>query len=337
MHYPPLLSVIVPVYKVEDYLPQAIDSILAQSYQHLEIILVDDGSPDACGQICDEYALRDERIKVIHKENGGLSSARNAGMAIMRGEYVAFVDSDDWLQPDAYATLMDAFAQDDSLDVARAEYYEVYPDKTIEHEPQGLEARTLEGIEALELLRKGEDFLAVVWSSVYRVSSLRSIELTFQEGLYHEDEYFTTVLYGCLPDFRLRYIPRPIYNYRKERAGAITSKVSLRNLRDLLRGYQAVYQAYDKYAPHHLRYINSYTYRQIEYLTIAILSSMYSWAELNAELRPFFERTRKYPLLGNAEDRWLMSIFRLSPRLSYYWGLVYQPIARRLGFSKRYT
>lgn len=96
----PLISVIVPVYKVEPYLHACIDSILAQTYTNLEIILVDDGSPDKCGMICDEYAAKDSRVKVIHKENGGASAARNAGMKCYTGEYLLFVDSDDTIAPD---------------------------------------------------------------------------------------------------------------------------------------------------------------------------------------------------------------------------------------------
>ena len=90
-----LISVIVPVYKVEPYLRRCVDSILAQTYQDLEVILVDDGSPDNCPEICDEYAAQDERIKVIHKANGGLSSARNAGLDAASGDWVSFIDSDD--------------------------------------------------------------------------------------------------------------------------------------------------------------------------------------------------------------------------------------------------
>lgn len=93
----PLISIIVPVYKVEPYLRKCVDSILNQTYKNLEIILVDDGSPDNCGAICDAYASKDSRVKVIHKENGGLSSARNAGLEIASGEYISFVDSDDIL------------------------------------------------------------------------------------------------------------------------------------------------------------------------------------------------------------------------------------------------
>ena len=106
-----LISVIVPVYNVEPYLPRCIDSILAQTYSNLEVILVDDGAKDASGAICDDYAGKESRIKVIHKENGGLSSARNAGIDIARGEYLAFVDSDDWIEPDAYEYMLEQMLQ----------------------------------------------------------------------------------------------------------------------------------------------------------------------------------------------------------------------------------
>ncbi len=101
----PLISVIVPVYKVEPYLRRCVDSIIKQDYQNIEIILVDDGSPDRCGQICDEYAFMDNRIKVIHRQNGGLSAARNSGLDICSGEYIGFVDSDDCIHPEMYSRL----------------------------------------------------------------------------------------------------------------------------------------------------------------------------------------------------------------------------------------
>ena len=94
----PLISIIIPVYKVELYLKQCVESILIQTYLNIEVILVDDGSPDSCPQICDEYARKDYRIKVIHKSNGGLSDARNVGLNIAVGQYVVFVDSDDWIE-----------------------------------------------------------------------------------------------------------------------------------------------------------------------------------------------------------------------------------------------
>ena len=101
-----VISVIIPVYKAEEYLERCVDSVLAQTYSNLEIILVDDGSPDNSGQICDRYAEKDSRVKVIHKKNGGVSSARNAGLDVATGEFVAFVDSDDFIAPDMYEKLM---------------------------------------------------------------------------------------------------------------------------------------------------------------------------------------------------------------------------------------
>lgn len=101
----PLISVIVPIYKVELYLRKCINSILAQTYQNLEVILVDDGSPDQCGIICDEYAKSDSRVRVIHQENSGVASARNAGLQAAQGDYIGFVDSDDWIAPDMYDCL----------------------------------------------------------------------------------------------------------------------------------------------------------------------------------------------------------------------------------------
>lgn len=107
----PELSIIVPVYKVEKYLPRCIDSILAQTFGDFELILIDDGSPDGCGRICDEYAKKDKRIVVIHQKNMGVSAARNAGLDIAHGRYIGFVDSDDWIEPQMYEVMMDAIRE----------------------------------------------------------------------------------------------------------------------------------------------------------------------------------------------------------------------------------
>lgn len=106
----PKISVIVPVYKVEKYLRACIDSILAQTFTDFELILIDDGSPDNCGAICDEYAEKDARIRVFHKENGGVSSARNLGIERSRGEWIAFVDSDDWVESDKFSKFCEQIA-----------------------------------------------------------------------------------------------------------------------------------------------------------------------------------------------------------------------------------
>ena len=116
------LSVIIPVYKVEKTLERCVSSVAAQAINSLEIILVDDGSPDRCPELCDAWAQRDERVRVIHKENGGLSSARNAGLKVATGEWVTFVDSDDWLEPDTYSAAFGQIARHGEADVDMAEF-----------------------------------------------------------------------------------------------------------------------------------------------------------------------------------------------------------------------
>ena len=121
-----MISIIVPVYKVEAYLDECVRSILGQTYTDLEVILVDDGSPDCSGAMCDAWAERDSRIRVIHKANGGVCSARNAGLDAARGEYVAFVDSDDWLEPEMYAAMM-AKVQESGCDVVLCDCVKEHP------------------------------------------------------------------------------------------------------------------------------------------------------------------------------------------------------------------
>ena len=119
------VSVIVPVYKVEKYLNKCVDSIINQTLEDIEIILVDDGSPDNCGKICDDYAQKDNRIVVIHKTNGGLSDARNAGLEVARGEYIGFVDSDDYIAPEMISLLY-GVCKKNSTDIAGCDLAYVY-------------------------------------------------------------------------------------------------------------------------------------------------------------------------------------------------------------------
>ena len=126
----PLISIIIPVYKVEKYLEKCIKSVLSQTYKNLQIILVDDGSPDNCGNICDDYARVDNRIEVIHKANGGLSDARNVGLKAARGEYIGFVDSDDYVSNEMFENLYNTLISND-VDVSICNFYIVIDNKNI--------------------------------------------------------------------------------------------------------------------------------------------------------------------------------------------------------------
>ena len=121
----PKVSIIVPIYNVEKYIHKCIDSILSQTFTDFELILVDDGSPDKCGEICEQYALKDNRIKVVHKENGGLSDARNAGIDVASGKYIYFIDSDDWISPNSIISLLN-FAEDNQCEIVQGGFYYAY-------------------------------------------------------------------------------------------------------------------------------------------------------------------------------------------------------------------
>lgn len=213
-----LISVIVPVYNVEKFLPRCVDSILAQTYSNLEILLVDDGSKDASGTICDEYAAKDTRIRAIHKENGGLSSARNAGIDAAKGEYLAFVDSDDWIEPDSYAHMLGMLKKYDAK-LACAGRYDV--DGKTEEKTVGLCPKKEECIPAEEMV--GRIFL---WdncdSSACDKLYHRSLFDTFRypEGKVCEDVPTTYKI--VLQAEHVVMCDKPIYNYY-HRPGSIST------------------------------------------------------------------------------------------------------------------
>lgn len=199
----PLVSVIVPCYKVEQYLPNCIESVIHQTYDNWELILVDDGSPDACGKICDNYGQHDERIKVIHKKNGGLSSARNAGMKVMTGTYVTFLDSDDFLHPEALKIIV-CYALEKNADIVQCGF--VRGSET--HFPIWRESEKVQEYNNHSIFTK---FLAkiIVWAKLYKRELLDGI--TMPEGIINEDDWTTWKIY-----YRAKNIlvtNRPLYYY----------------------------------------------------------------------------------------------------------------------------
>ena len=204
----PLISIIVPVYNISKYLPKCVDSILDQSYEHLEIILVDDGSTDDSGGICDEYKERDVRIQVIHKTNGGLSSARNTGLAIMQGQYVGFVDGDDFIHKHMYETLVRA-ALTTNADVVQTGYH--YTDEN----GHVLDTITFKEAEYHNLDDMFHAFFedgnihVGVWTKLYRSAIFTNI--TFFEGYVFEDyTILPNILKQCT---KLVIIDGAFYNY----------------------------------------------------------------------------------------------------------------------------
>lgn len=217
----PLISIIVPIYKVELYLRKCVDSILAQTYQNLEVILVDDGSPDNCGLICDEYAAKDPRIRVIHQENSGVAAARNAGVDAARGAYIGFVDPDDWIAPDMYECLCRA-AQEYQADITVCEYYNCWGRSS--SGPHSHVIRTYLGRQAMEALLCLE-IGNYLWDKLFK-RELWTPDIRFPDGKLFED---VRTIYKVVQKCQIMVaIPEVKYYYRR-RGSSITRVNQLKN------------------------------------------------------------------------------------------------------------
>lgn len=209
----PKISVIVPVYKVENYLRECIESIQAQTYENLEILLVDDGSPDRCGEICEEYAKKDERILALHKENGGLSDARNYGIARATGKYFIFVDSDDYIKENMIEALYQGVEKYDAQ-IAVSGFMQVSEDgQPGEIFLDGTEEKVLSKTETQK--RYFENYACsmiytVAWNKIYAAELFQ--KHSYRKGKLHEDEFLTyRLLYAAK---KVVYIPEVLNCYR---------------------------------------------------------------------------------------------------------------------------
>ncbi len=211
------ISVIVPVYNVASYLPQCLESILNQDYEDLQVLLIDDGSTDDSGVICDRFAARDSRIQVIHQKNGGAAAAKNAGLRAASGKYLSFVDSDDYLEPDVYGFLVKTL-EEAQADAVQGAFQEVYRSR---REVRPLKPETLEGFDYL--LRFPKDFsCALLWNKLYRREIFDGV--FFEEGHKIDDEYFT--YQGFLQPRKVVCTDQVIYNYRKRASSVMASPES---------------------------------------------------------------------------------------------------------------
>lgn len=183
-----LISIIVPIYNVERYLPTCVESLVNQTYQNIEIVLVDDGSPDNCPALCDEYAQIDNRVRVIHKANGGLSDARNAGLVEASGEYILFVDSDDYIESDTCERFAERIT--DGVDILIGDAIVEGGKCNLKHiEPS--ETVVYTGVDYLKHAMQECKAPMAVWLNVYRREFLLEHSLYFKKGILHEDEQFT--------------------------------------------------------------------------------------------------------------------------------------------------
>lgn len=230
------VSFIIPVYKIANYIHICVESLLKQSFKDFEIILVDDGSPDNCPQICDSLAAGEERIKVLHKVNGGLSDARNEGTKIAQGDYIVYVDGDDfWIHDDDLQKLVDLAIKYPQVDFIgfNCSYY--YSD-TNSYTPWELYdeslAKPTEKSEAIVKLTSTSSFVMSAWMKIFKRAFIQENELFFKKGQLSEDiQWFINVLdksTSCM------FVNQNVYAYRQGVAGSITRNVGLKHINDLI-------------------------------------------------------------------------------------------------------
>lgn len=226
----PKISIIIPVYKVEKYIDRCIKSVINQTYKNLEIIVVDDGSPDNCPSICDKWAERDSRIKVIHKNNGGLSEARNVGMKIASGELIGFVDSDDWISKEMYQLLFENMKENGS-DISACGVKTVWEDETESRFLTTQGKYVLNTQEAMEAIVRENILKQPVWYKLYKAELVRDIN--FPVGKYHEDVFWSYQAIGRAN--KVSVFSTPCYYYFQRKNSIMGNKYSLKRF-DVLEG-----------------------------------------------------------------------------------------------------
>lgn len=271
-----MISVIVPVYNVEPYLRKCLDSVLNQTYRDLEILIVDDGSTDGSGKICDEYR-NDERVRVFHTENRGLSAARNYALDRSHGGYIAFIDSDDWFEVTALQSFV-TNAQETAADIVACQFFQEYVDKTVK--PSGFDTEFVaKDDEVLKAMVIDHKLTEDVWNKFYRASLFNSIR--YPEGMIFEDKATTYKLLQKAE--KLAYTPAPLIHYRN-REGSLSNVHSMKSLTD----YWTVYrERFDVLSP-----ISEQYYKTALSETVGAISRMWRWyAGCNKEEQRRAEKT----------------------------------------------
>ncbi len=234
----PLVSVIVPVYNVEKFLPDCLKSVIGQTYENLEIICVNDGSPDKCGDILQKFANKDKRIVILNKENGGLSSARNAGMKVAKGDFVFFLDSDDWIDKKCIESLVTTQLRTNADVVCVHDIIIYYSPKHTLNE-RIISGHT-EGVFQItnEILNK---MWVVAWGKLFKRQQILDLDISFPEGCLYEDEYFHYVLLANLRKIAVSDEGSVFY---RQRENSIMSQQKLRSGKDNLLIFQKIFEYY---------------------------------------------------------------------------------------------
>ena len=313
----PTISVIVPVYKVEPYIRKCVDSILGQTFSDIQVILVDDGSPDQCGKICDEYAKQDNRVEVIHKENGGLSDARNAGMKVATGDLITFVDSDDYVEPAMFEKMLDAMVQSDA-EIAYCNFlleYEFKPNESPYRNSGDIVIRDPKNVLQDMMMEKVS---CSACTKLYKSGFLTSLQ--FPEGKNYEDRL---VMYEWVALCKkVVWVDSPFYHY-VERQTSICHTMSPMNL------YHYFLAEYAR-----MRFMEKYSLFEEEDLfkirtrLIGTCLTIFKEILLKVNLREFKEpvkdmRQKMKEIAALPEDTYELKYRRRVRKIAYHWHLYY--------------
>lgn len=320
-----LISVIVAAYNIEDYIERGVTSILKQTYRNLEIILVDDGSTDRSGSICDKMAQNDKRVITIHKENGGPADARNAGIAVAKGSYIGFVDGDDWIDEDMYEKMLAALSEQQA-DIAICRYRQVHKDFT---EDQSVNrVIVFEGQEALQYYveeRKEYDIQNAAWNKLYRREILENV--SFPAGKWYEDIMFATAALSRAS--RCVYLDTACYNYIIDREGSImNTQINPRTFTDQIPAYREKTRFLQELGRQDLADVHDYFFykRLLLFYNQLKRSKLTDKKKYLQEIREIiYENKGNYDRvyqcsIANPNEKKKMDLFLKSPKL--YWGVM---------------
>lgn len=263
------ITIIVPVYNVEKYLRESLDSAINQTYKNIEILVIDDGSKDGSGAICDEYANKDDRIIVIHQENAGLSGARNTGLRNATGDYIMFLDSDDTFEPNACKALLE-YIEETGADYVIGNYTNMDEDGTIWEKPV-FDKQKYEKFK-LSITDYEKSFYIMnsgVWNKIFRKSFLDEIDVWFEERLPAEDAIFTTFCF--IKSSNVYYLPEVVYDYRLRYSDSISTNCSKNYFMGINKAYRIIYNNFKKY--NHLDYYRYFYAKSVNYMLFRFIDT----------------------------------------------------------------
>lgn len=309
------LSVIVPVYNTAQYLEKCIGSILSNTYQNIEIICINDGSTDESETILNKLANEDSRIKVVHTQNGGVSKARNLGLSIAQGELISFVDSDDWIEPDYYSSLLAEYSADRQLWIC--DYYIDYENKQVKREIY-VESGEFSQQQALSMLYSQDYFKGFLWNKIFLNSLIKQKNLTFDESIgYCEDLLFVTKYMGSCE--KVYYNINPFCHLRI-RSGSATQSANYRNTLSGVKAYQNIVSFLEQNSAQ--EEIIETAESRMASLAVKVISDMavsrtFVSGDASEARKVILKNKRQYILNYGTKYRLVVFLVKINPKLLY--------------------